>query len=89
MKPATRELAGDAFEAARRTAGLVRETPLDFSPTFSDDLGAEVYFKLENLQRTGSFKLRGATRKLECLSEQERALGVVTASAITAKSASE
>ena len=80
MKPATRELAGDAYEAARRTEGLVRETPLDYSPTFSDDLGAEVYFKLENLQHTGSFKLRGAANRLMTLSKEQRGAGIVAAS---------
>ncbi len=58
-------------------ARLVRHTPLIAAP----ELGDGVWLKLENLQRTGSFKLRGACVKLDALAAQERARGVVTASA--------
>ena len=69
-------------EAAReRIAGVVRETPVFGSETFSRRAGREVLLKAENLQRTGSFKLRGAVNKIATLSEAERAAGVVAASA--------
>lgn len=80
MSAATREFAAAAERAAKRIAGLVRETPLERSPLFSADLGAEVYFKLENLQHTGSFKLRGAANRLMTLTNDQRAAGVVAAS---------
>jgi threonine dehydratase len=66
--------------AANRIKEYVRETPLEFSPKFSDATGAKVWMKLENLQLTGSFKLRGAFNKLLTLSEHERARGIVAAS---------
>jgi len=66
--------------AAGRIAPYVRETPLIESLALSDATGAEVLLKLENLQHTGSFKLRGATNKLLSLSEAERRRGVVAAS---------
>ena len=55
-------------------------TPLERSPALSARSGAEVMLKLENTQRTGSFKLRGALSRLFALSAAERAAGVVTAS---------
>jgi threonine dehydratase len=58
-------------------AQLVRRTPLVPAPA----LGEGVWLKLENLQRTGSFKLRGACLRLDALTEEERARGVVAASA--------
>jgi threonine dehydratase len=61
-------------------ADLIVRTPLRRSAPFSDDLGAEVFFKLENVQKTGSFKLRGATNRLLTLSDEQRALGCVAAS---------
>ncbi len=66
--------------AANRIAPYIRETPLDYSPYFSELTGANVYFKLENLQHTGSFKLRGAFNKLLSLSEEDREAGGVAAS---------
>ncbi len=59
---------------------LVHETPLFYSPAFSDLSGAQVWLKCEHLQQTGSFKLRGATNKILSLSEAEREKGVITAS---------
>ena len=73
-------LAVAAEQAAARTGGLVRKTPLEFSPRFSADLDAEVYFKLENLQHTGSFKLRGAANCLMALNAKQRDAGCVAAS---------
>jgi len=73
-------LPADAVLAANRIAAYIRETPLDYSPAFSERTGARVYLKLENLQITGSFKLRGAFNKLLVLSDAERAAGGVAAS---------
>ncbi len=70
----------DALRAAERIAPFVRRTPLDHSPYFSERTGANVYVKLENLQHTGSFKLRGAFNKLLSLSDEQRAAGIVAAS---------
>ena len=70
------------IEAARgRIAGIARVTPVYPSETFSHRVGREVLLKAENLQRTGAFKIRGAVNKLASLSDEERACGVVTASA--------
>jgi threonine dehydratase len=66
--------------AARRTSGKIEYTPLVRSGSFSDDAAANVYFKLENQQVTGSFKFRGATNRLLTLSEEQRAKGCVAAS---------
>jgi len=66
--------------AARRTAGQIEYTPLVRSASFSDDTGANVFFKLENQQITGSFKFRGATNRLLTLGEDQRAKGCVVAS---------
>jgi threonine dehydratase len=72
--------ASAANDAAQRIASQVECTELVRSDHFSKLLSAEVYFKLENLQTTGSFKLRGATNRLMTLSDSERAAGCVTAS---------
>jgi threonine dehydratase len=69
-----------AADAAARISGQIERTELARSDEFSDALSANVYFKLENLQTTGSFKLRGATNRLMTLSEEDRAKGCVTAS---------
>ena len=61
--------------------GVARVTPVYGSETFSRLAGREVQLKAENLQRTGSFKIRGAVNKLASLGEAERAAGVVAASA--------
>ena len=63
------------FTARSRIAPFVRHTPLEFSR----ELGA--YLKLENLQRTGSFKLRGALNRVLALTGEEKRRGVVAASA--------
>jgi len=76
------ELSYDLIQKVRpQVDRLARRTPLDFSPALSSASGREVYVKCENLQRTGSFKLRGAAAKLQSLSEAERSRGVVAASA--------
>jgi threonine dehydratase len=70
------------IEAAReRLAGRARETPVYGSETLSRIVGGRVWLKAENLQRTGSFKVRGAVNKLTTLGERERAAGVIAASA--------
>ncbi|MFV0285236.1 MAG: threonine ammonia-lyase [Demequina sp.] len=71
----------DIEAAAAALAGVAQRTPLDHATHLSDLLGVPVTMKLENLQRTGSFKLRGATYRLSRLSPEERARGVVAASA--------
>ncbi len=68
-------------QAYERLKGIVHHTPLDYSRTFSRLSGCEAYLKLENLQKTGSFKIRGAYNKIQTLSEQEKARGVIAASA--------
>lgn len=68
-------------EAAAGLEGVIERTPLQSSQALSDLFGAPVHLKLENLQRTGSFKIRGATHRLSRLSAEERARGVVAASA--------
>ena len=70
------------IDAARRRIRVeVRETPLEYSPFLSELCGGEVWLKLENLQLTGSFKIRGALNKLLQLSDGARRRGVVAASA--------
>ncbi|RLM59756.1 threonine ammonia-lyase [Halobellus sp. Atlit-31R] len=71
-----------AVEAARdRIEGIARWTPLEYSHTFSEMTEADVHLKLETFQRTGAFKIRGATNRIAALSAAEREAGVVTASA--------
>jgi threonine dehydratase len=70
------------IEAARaRLEGVARVTPVYPSETLSRAIGCEVQLKAENLQRTGSFKIRGAYNRISQLDERERAAGVVAASA--------
>lgn len=74
------ETSANAAAAAARIEGHIERTELRRSARFSDELAAEVFFKLENHQATGSFKLRGATNKLMLLTDRERAKGCVAAS---------
>jgi threonine dehydratase len=67
--------------ARERLAGIVKPTPLLHSATLSQLIGAEIYLKPENLQKTGSFKIRGAYNRVAALSPAEAARGVVAASA--------
>ncbi len=71
----------DIQDAAQRIAGQVERTPCRQSKTLSQITGADVWVKFENLQFTASFKERGALNKLSQLSKQERARGVIAASA--------
>jgi threonine dehydratase len=67
--------------AAELIAGVVRVTPLEHSRALAERVGGPVWLKCENLQHTGSFKLRGAYTRLARLTGEERARGVVAASA--------
>src|SRR5665647_2112845 len=61
--------------------GILSPTPLEFSQALSDRVGSDVHLKCENLQRAGSFKIRGAYTRMSRLSDEEKARGVVAASA--------
>ena len=63
--------AADVQRAAAAGAGLIRETPVLSSQTLAERTGVTVALKAENLQRTGSFKLRGALAKIASLSDAE------------------
>lgn len=70
----------DLYRARRAIAGIARRTPLVRSAALSALTGAEVYLKLETVQETGSFKLRGAANRLLNLTPAERSRGVITVS---------
>ena len=74
------DVVAEVDAAEKRIRPHIRRTYLEPSPYFGALSGANVFFKCENLQHTGSFKVRGATNKLLSLSERERAKGVVAAS---------
>jgi threonine dehydratase len=74
------ETADRAAAASRRIAQHIERTPLRRSTAFCDKLQADIFFKLENRQTTGSFKLRGAMNRLLTLSDGHRARGCVAAS---------
>lgn len=67
--------------AAKLLEPVALRTPLELSRVLSDQAGGETYLKCENLQRTGAFKIRGAYNRINALSADERAKGVVAASA--------
>jgi threonine dehydratase len=69
--------AADVDQAARRLAGVALRTPLISSPVLDAATGARVFLKAETLQRTGSFKFRGAYNKLSSIPPEKRAGGVV------------
>ena len=71
----------DIEAAKERLKAVVHKTPLESNATFSNMAGCEVLLKLENLQRTGSFKVRGATNCIMTLSPEKKAKGVLAASA--------
>src|SRR5690606_20412968 len=73
--------ATDVLAAAARLRGRIRATPLEPSPALSEAAGREVLLKLEGQQRPGPFKVRGALNAVLSLTPEERARGVVTASA--------
>ena len=68
----------DVIAAAGRIKGFAHQTPVLTSRTINEELGAEVFFKCENLQRTGAFKFRGAFNALSKFDETQRKAGVVT-----------
>lgn len=63
-------------EAAERIRGRVHRTPVVTSRSFNEATGKEVFFKCENLQRAGAFKIRGATNKIQALTDEEKRRGV-------------
>ncbi|MDF2676105.1 MAG: threonine ammonia-lyase [Bacillota bacterium] len=67
--------------AANKLEGTIKKTSLIYSDFFSKEYGNNVYIKPENLQVTGSFKVRGAFNKISNLTDEEKAKGVITASA--------
>lgn len=71
----------DVQRAITTLQGVAHATPLDRSRTFSTMTGCDLYLKLENMQKTGSFKIRGAYNKIQSLTDSERAKGVIAASA--------
>ncbi len=68
----------DIREAAIRIAPLAHRTPVLTSRGLDEMCGAQVFFKCENFQRTGSFKIRGASNAILALSDEEAGRGVVT-----------
>src|SRR5258706_2928167 len=72
---------GDIERARARIGDAVFVSPCASSETFSQMTGNKVYFKLENLQMTGSFKERGALNKILTLTDEEKQRGVIAASA--------
>lgn len=69
------------YEAQKRIKDVVVQTPLAFAPYLSEISECEAYLKKENLQVTGAFKIRGAYNKIASLSDEQRACGVIAASA--------
>lgn len=70
----------DIYRAKRNIRSVIRRTPTVFSPQITEHASSSVYLKLENLQETGSFKVRGAANKMLNLAPEEKARGVVTGS---------
>ena len=81
MATRTQPTLADVEAARARLDGIARVTPVYSSETFGSMCGRPVWLKAENLQRTGSFKIRGAYNRIANLTPSERAAGVVTASA--------
>jgi len=71
----------DIYMARKRISSIVKRTPLVSSPSLTEHVGVPVYLKLENLQETGTFKIRGVTNKLFSLTGDEKARGIITFSA--------
>ena len=72
---------GDIQAARERIRGAIRQTPVLFSEVLSREAGNQLFLKLENLNVTGSYKERGALNRILTLTAEERARGVITASA--------
>lgn len=71
----------DVKQARDRIAGVIHNVPLSYSSLFSEMSGANIYLKCENLQKTGSFKVRGAYNKITKLSQNGNLTGVIASSA--------
>lgn len=74
------DIHGEVLQAEQQIRPHIRETPLDYSPLLSQLGNCQVFLKLENLQYTGSFKVRGAMNKLLSLTAEQKRQGVVAAS---------
>ncbi|MCK9162104.1 MAG: threonine ammonia-lyase [Arcobacteraceae bacterium] len=68
-------------EATKRLEGIIHKTPLALAPNLSRVCDKDIYIKKENLQHTGSFKLRGAFNKISLLNQEQKKQGVVASSA--------
>lgn len=79
--PAEPIRAADVQQAQARISSVIAPTPLQYCPRLSEELGAEVYLKREDLQDVRSYKIRGAYNSISQLSAEERAAGIVAASA--------
>ena len=80
LKALQRDHAAELKLAAERLKGTARHTEIIPSPVLSEMTGHEILLKPENLQVTGSFKIRGAYNKIASLTEEQIAHGIVTAS---------
>jgi len=70
----------DVYKARQRIADIALRTPLVSAPELTERVGTPIHLKLENVQRTGAFKIRGAANKLQTLTGEERERGVITVS---------
>ncbi len=77
MKKVTLEMIKEARETIK---DVIKETPLLESVKMSERTGANVFLKCENLQKTGSFKIRGACNKIANLTNEEKSKGVIASS---------
>src|SRR6476620_8532980 len=74
-------LTTDLIQAAReRISSRIHRTPVVTSQQFNEVAGKQVFFKCENLQRAGAFKIRGATNKIQALTDDEKKRGVIAVS---------
>jgi len=71
----------DIKEAKTNLEGIILQTPLTYAPFLSKEFNSDIYLKKENLQLTGSFKIRGAFNKVASLDKETRDIGIVAASA--------
>ncbi len=81
MKSNLNVTVNDILNAQKTIQNLINITQCEYSKSASDIVGSEIYFKLENTQRTGSFKMRGAANKIASLTESEKKCGVIACSA--------
>jgi len=68
----------DIYMARKRIAPIIRRTPLISSPSLTEYAGVPVYLKLDNLQETGTFKIRGAANMMLSMTPDEKTRGVIT-----------